>query len=51
MLLRRIDVKTLRPGTVLPVLRFKTTNNPTFEDLDTVAGYYVVISSEELPDI
>eukprot|EP01036_Dinobryon_divergens_P027378 gene27378-36145_t len=48
MMLTRIDVKALRPGMVLPVLRFKTTSNPTFDDLDTPAGYYVVIS--ELQD-
>lgn len=45
MLLTRIDIKALRPGMmVTPVLRFKITNNPTFDDLDTPAGYYVVIS-------
>ena len=48
MLLTRIDVKALRPGMVLPVLRFKIASNPTFDDLDTPAGYYVVIS--ELQD-
>ncbi len=48
MLLARIDVKAMRPGMVLPVLRFKITTEPAFEDLDTPAGYYVVIS--ELQD-
>jgi hypothetical protein len=48
MLLTRVDVKALRPGMVLPVLRFRTANNPAFDDLDSPAGYYVVIS--ELQD-
>ena len=37
MLLTRIDVKALRPGMVLPVLRFKTTTDPAFDDRDTPA--------------